>query len=85
MNWISRELLSAKPMKHITNLPRTQKDIAIKAIETVKKNRECEVEWRDEPYGNMANLGVDKFGSIWSSEVNLGDFWRIFHDLENPQ
>ena len=41
------------------------------------------VEWRDEPDERMPAHLRDQYGSIWSNETDLSEFWRCFRGAQH--
>lgn len=53
----------------LTNSHRSNRDAVLRAAAETGQS----VEWRDKPQGDAPG-----YGSIWSAEADLSDFWSIF-------
>lgn len=66
-------------MRFVTNICKSRRTLVLEAA----KNSGTHVEFRETPNGQMSLTDPDyaNFGSIWTDEPSLRDFWAAFNKL----
>ncbi len=70
-------------MRCVGNYAKDKKDTILKASEISG----AAIEWRDEPNERMKTTDPDyaSYGSIWSDDNDLSEFWRVYNDLQEKR
>lgn len=68
--------------RHLTNIKKSSRPIVEQAaVESGQK-----VVWSDKPDSRMDySSDKDQYGSLWSSVLDLSDFWRAFNRIKDTE
>lgn len=65
-------------MRSLTNLPKSDKQLVLKAISLSGTES---IEWRDSPDCKMPAPMRDNYGSVWANGGDLSKFWAAMRNL----
>ena len=65
-------------MRCVSNINKSEREAVLMAI----REAGAKAEWRDTPDERMPARMREDYGSVWSSEPDLSEFWEIFRRMK---